>query len=87
MIRVTLSNPAGELSKVYSIIVKAIAPTVKNDSLKSGTYGKSYSQNIKLKGTEPIKVIISGDLPEGLSFDSSTKKSQALRQKYAQTGR
>ena len=70
MIRVTLSNPAGELSKVYTLTVKAITPTIKPSSLKAGTFGKSYSVPIKLKGTAPITLTLSGDLPEGLSFDN-----------------
>ena len=74
MIRVTLSNPVGELSKVYILKVNAIVPKVSPNSLKKGTYGKKYSENIKLKGTAPISVIISGDLPEDLSFDAEKNR-------------
>ena len=71
MIRLILSNPAGEISKVYTLTVKGIAPAIKLKSLKAGTYGKQYTADLKLKGTEPITVLISGDLPEGLEFDTS----------------
>ena len=70
MIRLTLSNPAGELSKVYTLAVKAISPTIKPASLKAGTFGKEYNASLKVKGTAPITLLLSGDLPEGLSFDN-----------------
>ncbi len=74
MVRVTLSNPIGEVSKVFTLKVSAVLPKISPKSLKAGTYGKNYSVAIKIKGSEPITVIISGDLPEGLTFDSSTNK-------------
>ena len=75
MVRVTLSNPVGEVSKVFTLKVNAILPKISPKSLKKGTYGKNYSVNIKTsKGTVPITLLLSGDLPEGLSFDSSTGK-------------
>ena len=74
MVRVTLSNPAGEVSKVFTIKVSAVLPAITPKTLKAATYGKNYSAAIKIKGSEPITVILSGDLPEGLTFDSSTGK-------------
>ena len=74
MVRVTLSNPAGEVSKVFTLKVSAVLPKITPKSLKAGTYGKNYSAAIKVKGSEPITVFLSGDLPEGLTFDSSTYK-------------
>ena len=74
MVRVTLSNPVGEVSKVFTIKVSAVLPKITPKTLKAATYGKNYSAAIKIKGSEPITVILSGDLPEGLTFDSSTGK-------------
>ena len=74
MVRVTLSNPAGEVSKVFTLKVSAVLPKITPKTLKAGTYGKNYSAAIKIKGSEPITVFLSGDLPEGLTFDSSTGK-------------
>ena len=74
MVRVTLSNPVGEVSKVFTLKVNAILPKISPKSLKAGKYGKTYNKTIKVKGTEPITLLLSGDLPEGLSFDSSTGK-------------
>lgn len=74
MVRVTLSNPVGEVSKVFTLNVNATLPKISPKSLKAGKFGKQYSKAIKLKGTEPITLLLSGDLPEGLAFDSSTGK-------------
>ncbi|MBQ7216513.1 MAG: putative Ig domain-containing protein [Synergistaceae bacterium] len=74
IVRVTLSNPAGEVSKVFTLKVSAVLPKITTKTLKAAAYGKNYSAAIKIKGSEPITVILSGDLPEGLTFDSSTGK-------------
>ena len=75
MIRVTLSNPVGEVSKVFAMNVNAVLPKISPNSLKKGTYGKNYSAVIKTsKGTPPVTLLLSGDLPDGLTFDSSTGK-------------
>ena len=74
MVRVTLSNPVGEVSKVFTLNVNAILPKISPKSLKADKYGKAYNKAVKVKGTEPITLLLSGDLPEGLSFDSSTGK-------------
>ena len=74
MVRVTLSNPVGEVSKVFTLKVSAVLPKITPKTLKAATYDKNYSAAIKIKGSEPITVILSGDLPEGLTFDSSTGK-------------
>ena len=68
MVRVTLSNPVGEVSKVFTLNVNAIFPKISPKSLKAGKFGKQYSKAIKVKGTEPITLLLSGDLPEGLSI-------------------
>ena len=73
MIRVTLSNPAGSVSKVYTLNAGAILPKITPTSLKKGTEGEAYKVTIKAKnGTEPITLRLEGTLPAGLTFDSST---------------
>ncbi|MBQ7215677.1 MAG: putative Ig domain-containing protein [Synergistaceae bacterium] len=75
MIRVTLSNPVGETSKVFPLYVSAVLPKISPNTLKEGTYGKIYSAAVKTsKGTPPVTLVLSGDLPRGLAFDSSTGK-------------
>lgn len=74
MIRVTLTNPVGEVSKVFKLRVKAITPTLTPNKLSGATYGKVYKAQIKAKGTVPIIMYISGDLPRGLTFSRKTGK-------------
>ena len=71
-IRITLRNSEGLVAKVYTLTVKAIKPTIKTTKIKAGKYGKIYSFKPKVKGTEPITFSLSGKLPAGLSFDTST---------------
>ena len=73
MVRITLSNPVGEISRVYSLAVNAIKPKISPTKLSKGTYDKKYKVVIKSSsGTKPITISLSGDLPAGLSFDRST---------------
>ena len=70
MLRVTISNDEEVVVKVFMLSVDAAAPTISTKSLKTGKYGKEYKTVIKTKGTDPIKLTLSGKLPAGLSFDS-----------------
>ena len=73
MIRLILSNAVGEDSKVFTLNVGALKPVLKPSKLANGTYGKNYKATIKAtKGTTPITLRLSADLPAGLSFDSET---------------
>ena len=73
MFRVSLSNSAGFVSKVYTLNVGTLLPRIMPNSLKKGTDGKAYKMTIKTKnGTEPITLSLEGTLPAGLSFDSDT---------------
>ena len=71
-IRLTVSNSAGELSRVFTMKADAIVPVIKTKKLKDGTYGKSYNSAVKVKGTAPITLSLSGSLPEGLSFNNKS---------------
>ena len=68
----TLSNPAGSDTKSFSFNVNAVLPKI-SGSMKKGTDGKPYQSVFKASGTLPIIFTYSGDLPKGLSFDSSTE--------------
>ena len=73
MVRVTLSNAVGEASRIFTLKVGAVKPVLKPSKLANGTYGKNYTASIKAtKGTTPITLRLSADLPAGLSFDSGT---------------
>ena len=72
MVRLTLRNPVGEVSKVYMLNAGAILPAITPKTLKNGTHGKAYKVKVKAKGTTPITLSLSGDLPAGLTFDAST---------------
>ena len=70
---VTASNSAGEDTKTFSLDVHAVLPVFATTSLPVGTWGKKYSAKITMRrGTKPITLSMSGNLPEGLEFDSDT---------------
>ncbi|MBQ7544552.1 MAG: putative Ig domain-containing protein [Synergistaceae bacterium] len=72
MVRLTLSNPVGEVSRVYTLKVNAVPPKISPTKLPKGTYEKTYKAVIKTgSGTKPINLVLSGDLPAGMSFDAS----------------
>ena len=72
MVKVTLSNPAGSVTKTFTLSADAILPEIKTKKLKDGTWGKPYKAVIKAKGTEPITLTLNGTLPEGLTFNADT---------------
>ena len=70
---VTASNSAGEDTKTFSLDVHAVLPVFATTSLPVGTWGKKYSAKITMRrGTKPITLSMSGNLPEGLELDSDT---------------
>ena len=76
-VKVTLSNPAGSVTKTFWLGADAILPEIKTKKLKDGTWNKPYKAVIKTKGTEPIELewkILEGinEWPEGLTFNEST---------------
>ena len=68
---ITASNDYGIDSKTLSLDVKAVKPTI-TGKLKAGKAGKSYKSILKVKGTQPIKWILSGDLPSGINFNEGS---------------
>ena len=70
--RVSLSNPAGDFMRMFTLNVTADLPKITTSSLKAGTDGKPYKADVKVSGTKPITLMLSGYLPEGLTFNSGT---------------
>ncbi len=68
---ITLTNSVGSVSQTYTLKVSGTPPKIGLSKLKDGKYGKSYTAKLKVKGSEPITLTLIGELPEGLSFDSS----------------
>ena len=71
IVRITLSNPVGEVSKLFRLNVYAPMPTVSPKTLSTGTYKKAYKMSFNAKSTTPLTIYLSGDLPAGLEFDES----------------
>ncbi len=70
-VNITLTNSVGSVSQTYTLKVSGTPPKIGLSKLKDGKYGKSYTAKLKVKGSEPITLTLIGELPEGLSFDSS----------------
>lgn len=68
-IRVVLSNPVGQSTRVYTLNVDAPKPIISPTKLKDGTVGKKYKVKIKAKGAEPIRLDLEGELPNGITFN------------------
>ena len=70
--RVALSNPAGDYMRLFKLKVTADPPKFSTSSLKNGSEGKSYKTEVKVSGTKPVTLALTGYLPEGLTFDAAT---------------
>ena len=74
-VKVTAMNEAGSADKSLTLKInprKNLAITPK--TLSAATWGKKYTKAFKLSGVKSPSWKISGDLPEGLTFDSSSAK-------------
>lgn len=74
-VKITAMNEAGSADKSFTLKInprKNLAITPK--TLSAATWGKKYTKAFKLSGVKSPSWKISGDLPEGLAFDSSTAK-------------
>lgn len=70
--RVSLSSPAGDYVRMFTLNVTADLPKITTSTLKAGTEGKTYKANVKASGTKPITLMLSGYLPEGLTFNADS---------------
>ena len=72
LLRFVLSNPVGDVMRNFTLRVVAELPKISPSKLKEGKVGKSYKTTIKAKGSTPITLSMSGVLPAGLTFNSTT---------------
>ena len=71
-VKLTLSNGARSLTQELSLTIKGIAPKI-SGSLAKAELNKAYSSGLKLtKGSQPITWSVTGNLPDGLSLNTST---------------
>ncbi len=70
---ITTANSQGSESKKLAITVYEM-PEILTQTLKDAKLGKKYSIALKSKGTKPLTWELDGDLPEGITFDSSKGK-------------
>lgn len=74
-VKVTAMNDAGEYSKKFTLKINAkknlkITPA----ALTNANWNRKYTKAFRLSGVKSLSWKISGDLPEGLAFNSSTAK-------------
>ena len=72
-ITVTAKNSAGEDTKKLTLAVYEL-PEIVTETLKEAKAGKKYSMGIKTKGTKPLTWEIDGELPDGITFDTTKGK-------------
>ena len=72
-VSVTATTSAGDTTDTvtFTIEAKPVKPTISTSSLKDGVISEDFSQEIKVKGTEPITYTVEG-LPDGLTFNENT---------------
>lgn len=84
-VKVSAENSAGTVTQNFSLNVKGIAPKI-SGTLAKATLSEQYSSSLKVTGTWPITYSISGTLPEGLTFDTSTGKISGTPISYQRSG-
>ncbi len=85
-VKVSAENSAGTVTDNFSLNVKDIAPKLAG-SLAKATLNEEYSSGLRLTaGTGTIIWSITGDLPTGLTFDTSTGKITGIPTSYAKSG-
>ncbi len=85
-VKFTLSNGAGSTTKELTLTIKGIAPKL-SGSLAKAELGEYYESGLKLsKGSQPVTWSITGTLPEGLSFNTSTGVISGTPTSYKSSG-
>ena len=85
-VKLTLSNGAGSVTKELSLTIKGIAPKI-SGSLAKAELNKAYSSGLKLtKGSQPITWSVTGNLPDGLSLNTSTGVISGTPASYKSSG-
>lgn len=84
-VKVRAENGAGSVTKNLTLEIKAIAPKL-SGSLKKATLNETYSSGLKVTGSTPITWSIEGNLPDGLTLDTSTGIISGTPTSYAKSG-
>jgi hypothetical protein len=72
---VEVVNAAGSVTKDFTLVIAElpVAPTTTTIYLSDGYIGALYNYTLMATGTSPLKwSIVSGELPDGFTLDSST---------------
>lgn len=84
-VKITAANPAGSVTESLQLEIKGIAPKI-SGSLTKATLNESYSSALKVTGSTPLTLSIAGNLPEGLTFDTSTGIISGIPTSYQKSG-
>ncbi len=85
-VKFTVSNSEGSTTKELQLSIKGIPPKI-SGSLMKAELSVPYSSGLKLtKGSQPITWSIDGNLPDGLSFNTSTGIISGTPTSYARSG-
>ena len=70
--KVKASTVAGDTEKEFTVKINPVAPKISTASVKTGKVNASYSVKLKSKGTAPLTWAYTGELPDGITLDTST---------------
>lgn len=84
-VKITATNPAGSVTESLQLEIKGIAPKI-SGTLTKATLNESYSSALKVTGSAPLTLSIAGNLPEGLTFDTSTGIISGIPTSYEKSG-
>ena len=63
----------GENTEIQKVNMNVYEPpSITNEKLKDAVYAKYYSNALKFTGTTPIQCELSGDLPDGITFNNKS---------------
>ena len=71
-------NRHGEDKKILNIKISRKNPRISPNSLSSTTWGKKYAKTLRVSGLKSPMWSVSGDLPGGLSLNTSTGKISGI---------
>lgn len=70
----TVSNGAGSASKSLNLKVSSKNLRITPDALPAATWNKKYNKTVKVSGMKATAWSLTGDLPEGMTFDTAKGK-------------